>query len=61
MNKDQVVGNLKEAAGKVQQKFGEAIDSPTQQAKGLAKQAEGAAQEKVGDVKEAVKDSQKPL
>ena len=43
MNTDQVKGALKEAAGKVQQKAGELIDSPGQQAKGLAKQVEGAA------------------
>jgi len=59
MNTDQVKGALKEAAGKVQQKAGELIDSPEQQAKGLAKQVEGAAQKKVGDVKEAVDDARK--
>ena len=59
MNTDQVKGTLKEAAGKVQQKAGELIDSPEQQAKGLAKQVEGAAQKKVGDVKEAVDDARK--
>ena len=35
MNTDQVKGVLKEAAGKVQQKAGELVDSPEQQAKGL--------------------------
>ena len=60
MNKDQVTGALKEAAGKVQQKAGELIDSPEQQAKGLAKQVEGVAQKKAGDVKEAIEDAQKP-
>lgn len=59
MNTDQVKGALKEAAGKVQQKAGELIDSPEQQAKGLTKQVEGAAQKKVGDVKEAVDDARK--
>jgi uncharacterized protein YjbJ (UPF0337 family) len=59
MNTDQVKGALKEAAGKVQQKAGELIDSPEQQAKGLAKQVEGATQKKVGDVKEAVDDARK--
>ena len=38
MNTDQVKGVLKDAAGKVQQKAGELIDSPEQQAKGIAKQ-----------------------
>ncbi|WP_312587906.1 CsbD family protein [Comamonas terrigena] len=59
MNTDQVKGALKEAAGKVQQKAGELIDSPEQQAKGLAKQVEGATQKKVGNVKEAVDDARK--
>ncbi|MDA1813298.1 hypothetical protein PDK10_27095 [Bacillus cereus] len=38
MNTDQIKGTLKDAAGKVQQKAGELIDSPEQQAKGIAKQ-----------------------
>jgi uncharacterized protein YjbJ (UPF0337 family) len=59
MNTDQIKGTLKDAAGKVQQKTGELIDSPEQQAKGLAKQVEGKAQKKLGDVKEAVKDASK--
>lgn len=60
MNSDQIQGTLKEAAGKVQQKAGELLDSPAQQIKGLAKQAEGKAQQKVGDIKEAVDDARKP-
>lgn len=59
MNKDQIKGAVKDAAGKVQQKAGELIDSPEQQAKGIAKQVEGKTQKKVGDVKEAVKDASK--
>lgn len=59
MNKDQIKGAVKDAAGKVQQKAGELIDSPEQQAKGIAKQVEGTTQKKVGDVKEAVKDASK--
>jgi len=46
-------------AGKVQQKAGELIDSPEQQAKGIAKQVEGTAQKKLGDVKEVLKDAKK--
>lgn len=57
MNKDQVKGAVKDAAGKVQQKAGEAINSPEQQAKGLNKQAEGKLQKGAGNVKEAVKDA----
>ncbi|HET7794876.1 MAG TPA: CsbD family protein [Rhizobacter sp.] len=57
MNKDQVKGAVKDAAGKVQRKTGEVIGSEEQQAKGLAKQVEGKAQKTYGDAKEALKDS----
>ncbi len=57
MNTDQVKGALKEAAGKVQTKTGELIDSPEQQAKGLLNQAEGKTQKNVGDAKEVLKDT----
>ena len=55
MNKDQVKGAVKNAAGKVQQKAGEAIGSTDQQAKGLVKQVEGTVQKAYGDVKAALK------
>lgn len=55
MNKDQVKGTVKEAAGKVQQKVGEAIGSDKQQAKGIGKQVEGKVQKAYGDAKEHVK------
>ena len=55
MNKDQVKGAVKDAAGKVQTKAGEAMGSNKQQAKGMAKQVEGKAQKAVGNVKEAGK------
>jgi uncharacterized protein YjbJ (UPF0337 family) len=54
MNKDQVKGAVKNAAGKVQQKTGEAIGSTDQQAKGLVKQVEGKVQKAYGDVKAAL-------
>lgn len=54
MNKDQIKGAVKEAAGKVQQKAGEIVDSPKTVAKGIAKQVEGKGQQVVGDLKEAV-------
>ena len=57
MNKDQVKGTVKDAAGKVQQEAGKAVGSEEQQAKGLGKQAAGKTQKLVGDAKEAVKDS----
>jgi uncharacterized protein YjbJ (UPF0337 family) len=57
MNKDQVKGTLKDAAGKVQEKTGEIIGSHQQEAKGIAKQVEGQVQKQVGDAKEALKDA----
>jgi len=56
MNKDQVKGTVKDAAGKVQEKAGELTGSREQQAKGITKQVEGTAQKNYGDAKEAVKD-----
>ena len=57
MNTDQVKGALKEAAGKVQTKAGELIDSPEQQAKGLLNQAEGKTQKSVGDATDVLTDA----
>lgn len=59
MNKDQVEGAVKNAAGKVQQKTGEVIGSTKQQAKGIAKQVAGKTQQIVGNAEEAVKDAGK--
>ena len=59
MNKDQVKGTVKEAAGKVQQKVGEAVGSKKQQVKGLGKQVEGKAQKAVGNAKENLERSAK--
>jgi uncharacterized protein YjbJ (UPF0337 family) len=52
MNKDQVKGSIKQTAGKVQQKVGEAVGSEKHQVKGVGKQIEGAAQKAVGNAKE---------
>ena len=56
MNKDQVKGAIKDAAGKVQQKVGEAVGSEKQEAKGFKKQVEGKLQKASGNVKENIKD-----
>ena len=53
MNKDQVKGAVKDTAGKVQRKAGEAMGSNKQQAKGMAKQAEGKMQKAAGDMKDS--------
>jgi uncharacterized protein YjbJ (UPF0337 family) len=57
MNKDQVKGGIKDAAGKVQEEIGKATGHKDQQAKGVARQVEGKRQKAVGDVKEGVKDA----
>ena len=59
MNKNQVADAVKDAAGKVQQKVGEAVNSPEQQAKGIAKQVEGKTQKAAGNMQEAAKDAAK--
>ena len=56
MNKDQVKGKLKDAAGMVQEKTGHLIGSTEQQLKGVKKQVEGKTQKAVGDLREVVKD-----
>jgi uncharacterized protein YjbJ (UPF0337 family) len=56
MNKDQVKGEAKDIAGKVQEEAGKLIGSKDQEAKGLGKQVEGKVQKGVGDIKEALKD-----
>jgi uncharacterized protein YjbJ (UPF0337 family) len=55
MNKDQVKGAVKDAAGKVQEKAGEVAGNPDQQDKGVVKQVEGKVQKAYGDVKEVLK------
>lgn len=60
MNKDQVTGTVKDAAGKVQEKTGQVIGSPDQQGKGIAKQIDGKTEKAVGDVKETLKEDRAP-
>jgi uncharacterized protein YjbJ (UPF0337 family) len=63
INKDQVDGRMKEAAGKVQEVAGRVTGNHTQEAKGAINKNLGAAEAKVGDVTEkakgALKDAQK--
>lgn len=59
MNKNQVKGTLKDAAGKVQEATGKAIGSNEQQLKGIKKQVDGQVQKAVGDIKEVAKDASK--
>jgi uncharacterized protein YjbJ (UPF0337 family) len=57
MNKDQVEGRAKEAAGKVQEVAGKVVGNTNQQVKGNINKNVGAAQAKFGDVKKDIKDS----
>jgi uncharacterized protein YjbJ (UPF0337 family) len=57
MNKDQVKGAVKNAAGKVQEAAGKMVDSKSQEIKGATLQAEGKTQKGYGDAKEVVKDA----
>ena len=57
MNKDQVKGAVKEAAGKVQKETGKLTGSVSQQIKGQAREVEGAVQKNVGDARAAAKDA----
>lgn len=59
MNKDQVKGSTKDAAGKVQEATGKAIGSKEQELKGMKKQVEGSTQKAYGDAKEGVKNAGK--
>jgi len=59
LNKDQLKGSLKDAAGRAQRRVGQATGNRTQQVSGIAKQAEGKTQKAVGDVKETLKDQRR--
>lgn len=57
MNKDQVKGQVKNIAGKVQEATGKLVDSKPQEAKGVKLNVEGTAQKGYGDATEVVKDA----
>jgi len=52
MNRDQVNGRGKEAAGKIQKNVGRATGSLKTEAKGMAKEVAGKVQKTVGDAAE---------
>ncbi len=56
MNKDQIEGAVKSAAGNVQKKVGEITGSEEQQVKGAINIAKGKTQQVLGDAKELVED-----
>jgi uncharacterized protein YjbJ (UPF0337 family) len=59
INKDQVEGRAKEAAGKVQEVAGKTVGSTRQQVKGNLNKNAGAAQAKFGDAKSHLKEANK--
>ncbi len=59
MNRDQIKGTAKHAAGKVQEQAGKMMGSKSQEAKGLEKQAAGKMQKGMGNVSQKVKDATK--
>jgi uncharacterized protein YjbJ (UPF0337 family) len=61
MNKDQVKGAVKQAAGKVQSKLGDVVGSTDQKSKGAVKEVAGKAQKKMGDAKEVMSDARKKM
>ena len=52
MNKNQVKGGMKEAAGKVQKEFGKAVDSPKHTIEGGMKELGGKTQKTVGNMQD---------
>jgi uncharacterized protein YjbJ (UPF0337 family) len=54
MNKDQLKGSTKEAAGKLQKQAGKAVGSSEQEVKGKARELAGKAQKAFGDAKQSV-------
>ncbi len=59
MNKNQVKGAGKEAAGVVQKEFGKAVDSPKHVIQGATKEAVGKTQKAAGNFQEDVKKDRK--
>ena len=59
MNKQQVKGNVKKAAGAVQEQAGKLVGSKEQELKGHAREQAGKAQKKAGDLKEVLRNSGK--
>ena len=59
MNKQQVKGGVKEAAGEVQQQAGKLVGSKKQEAKGQAREQAGKVQKTAGDLKAVLRESGK--
>ena len=59
MNKHQIKGRLREAAGEVQEQAGKLIGSKDQELKGHAREHSGKAEKTAGDLREVLKESGK--
>jgi uncharacterized protein YjbJ (UPF0337 family) len=59
INKDQIDGRAKEAAGKIEEVAGRVTGSPTRELKGKVKKHVGAVQADYGDAKERSKEQAK--
>jgi uncharacterized protein YjbJ (UPF0337 family) len=59
MNKEQIKGGAKEAAGKVQKEFGKAVDSPGHVIQGGMKEAVGRTEKTAGGIRQDMKDARK--
>ena len=57
MDKDRIAGSAKEAAGKVENAFGEAADHAQTQAAGRVREAVGSVQNLFGQAKDAARDA----
>lgn len=56
MNKEQVTGRIKEAAGEAQEHLGRVVGNKSQEAKGHAREMEGKIEKKVGDAADRAED-----
>lgn len=54
MNRNQIRGGFKDAAGKIQKKFGQMVGSERHEAEGTMTQAEGKTQKTAGDVTDSL-------
>jgi uncharacterized protein YjbJ (UPF0337 family) len=59
MNKNEIKGGMKEAAGKAQKEFGKAVDSPKHTIEGGMKEAAGKVQKGMGKVQDEVRKERK--
>ena len=59
MNKNEIKGGMKEAAGKAQKEFGKAVDSPKHTIEGGMKEVAGKVQKEAGKMQDDVRKQRK--